>query len=114
VNGDDKYPEIVRGRWTEANAANATFPRLTTGAGSNNFRTSTFWLYDKSYFNIRRVQLTYEFNEKVCKSLRMNNVSVNLAGANLWSFAPNKEIYELNFGGNPQFRSFTLGLRISL
>jgi len=114
VKGNDKYPELVRGRWTEATAATATYPRLTTGSGTNNYRTSTFWLYDKSYFDIRRVQLTYEFGDKVCKSIGMNDLSVNIAGSDLLTFAPNKDILELNVGGNPKFRNVTLGLKFTL
>ncbi|MCX6309355.1 MAG: SusC/RagA family TonB-linked outer membrane protein, partial [Bacteroidia bacterium] len=114
VNGDDKYSTVVRNRWTEATAATATYPRLTTGTGSNNFRASTYWLYDKSYFDIRRVQLTYEFTKKVCKYLGITDLSVNLAGADLWTFAPNNDILDLNVGGNPQFRNVTLGLKFSL
>ena len=114
VSGNNKYSEIVRDRWTEATAATATYPRLTTGSGSNNYRTSTFWLYDKSYFDIRRIQLSYEFNENVCKSLGMKDLSVNIAGSDLYKFAPNKDILELNVGGNPQFRNVTLGLKFTL
>ena len=114
VSGNNKYSEVVRDRWTEATAATATYPRLTTGSGSNNYRTSTFWLYDKSYFDIRRIQLSYEFNENVCKSLGMKDLSVNIAGSDLYKFAPNKDILELNVGGNPQFRNVTLGLKFTL
>lgn len=113
VSGNDKYSEVVRGRWTETNTT-PTYPRLTTGSGSNNYRASTFWLYDKSYFDIRRVQLTYEFDEKVCKILGMKDLSVNIAGSDLLTFAPNKDILELNVGGNPQFRNVTLGLKFTL
>lgn len=114
VNGNDKYTEIVRGRWTEATAATATYPRLTTGSGTNNFRTSTFWLYDKSYFDIRRIQLTYEFKNNVCKCLGMKDLSVNVAGSDLFSFAPNKDILDLNVGTAPQYRNVTLGLKFTL
>ena len=114
VSGNDKYSEVVRGRWTEATAATATYPRLTTGSGSNNYRTSTFWMYDKSYFDIRRVQLTYEFGDQICKQLGMKDLSVNVAGSDLFTFAPNKDILELNVGGNPQFRNVTLGLKFTL
>jgi hypothetical protein len=114
VKSNDKYSEVVRDRWTPATAATATYPRLTTGTGSNNYRTSTFWLYDKSYFDIRRVQLTYEFSEQICKFIGMGDLSVNIAGSDLFKFAPNKDILELNVGGNPQFRNVTLGLKFSL
>jgi TonB-linked SusC/RagA family outer membrane protein len=114
VKANDKYSEVVRDRWTEATAATATYPRLTTGSGTNNYRTSTFWLYDKSYFDIRRVQLTYEFDERVCKSIGMKDLSVNIAGSDLLTFAPNKDVLELNVGGNPKFRNVTLGLKFTL
>lgn len=114
VKANDKYSELVRGRWTEATAATATYPRLTTGSGTNNYRTSTFWMYDKSYFDIRRVQLTYEFGDQACKSIGMKDLSVNIAGSDLLTFAPNKDILELNVGGNPKFRNVTLGLKFTL
>ena len=114
ASGSDKYSEVVRGRWTEETAKTATFPRLTTGSGSNNYRTSTFWLYDKSYFDIRRVQLSYEFNDNVCNALGMKDMSVNVAGSDLFRFAPNKDILELNVGGNPQFRNVVVGLKFTL
>jgi TonB-linked SusC/RagA family outer membrane protein len=114
VSGNNKYSEVVRGRWTETTAATATYPRLTTGSGTNNYRNSTFWLYDKSYFDIRRVQLTYEFDEKLCKSIGMKDLSVNIAGSDLMTFAPNKDVLELNVGGNPKFRNVTLGLKFTL
>jgi len=114
VSGSNKYSEVVRGRWTEATAATATYPRLTTGSGNNNFINSTFWLYDKSYFDIRRVQLTYEFGKDVCKYIGISDLSINIAGSDLVTFAPNKDILDLNVGGNPQFRNVTLGLKFSL
>ena len=114
VSGDKKYSEVVRGRWTEATASTATYPRLTTGSGSNNYRTSTFWLYDKSYFDIQRVQFTYEFSEQICKYIGMKDMSINIAGSDLFTFAPNKDILELNVGGNPQFRNVTLGMKFTL
>lgn len=114
VSGNEKYSDVVKGRWTEATAETATYPRLTTGSGSNNFRTSTFWLYDKSYFDIRRVQLSYEFSPKLCKSIGMKDLSINIAGSDLFTIAPNRDILEMNIGGNPQFRNVTLGLRFTL
>ncbi len=114
VNGQDKYNETLLGRWTPNNAANATFPRLSTGSGTNDFQNSTYWIYNKSYLDIRRVQLTYEISEKSCEKIGINKISLNVTAENLIKFAPNKDILQLNVGGNPQFQIFTLGLRISL
>jgi TonB-linked SusC/RagA family outer membrane protein len=113
VDGNDKYSEVVLDRWTPETANTATYPRLSAGANNNNFRTSTFWMYDNSYFNVKRAQLTYEFGDKVCQKLKMKNLSVNIAGSNLLEVSKNSDIRQLNIGGNPQYRYFTLGLRTS-
>ncbi len=113
VDGNDKYSEVVLDRWTPATANTASFPRLSAGTNNNNFRTSTFWMYDNSFFQVKRAQLTYEFGDKVCQKLKMKNLSVNVSGANLLELSKNSDIRQLNVGGNPQYRYFTLGLRTS-
>lgn len=114
VNGDEKYSAIVRNRWTPETAETATYPRLTTGTGTNNYRNSTFWLYDNSFFDIRRVEVTYEFDKSLCQKLGLTQMSVNVVGENLWKFAENRDVLELNVSGNPQYRTVSLGLNVSL
>jgi TonB-linked SusC/RagA family outer membrane protein len=41
--GTSKFSEVVMGRWTEETKETATYPRLSTGNGDNNYRNSTFW-----------------------------------------------------------------------
>ncbi len=113
VNGNVKYSEVVRGRWTPATANTATFPRLSTQTNQNNFRTSTFWLYDTSYFTINRAQLTYDFDDNLCENLGIQDLSMNVSGTNLLEIAENKEIRQLRIGTTPLVRTYTLGLRVS-
>ena len=113
VDGNDKYSEVVLGRWTPETASTATFPRLSSQTNQNNFRQSTFWLFDTSYFNINRAQLTYEFEDAFCKDLGMENFSLNLSGTNLFEIGKNKDIRRLRIGSTPLSRSFTLGIRAS-
>ena len=113
VNGNDKYSEVVLGRWTPETANTATFPRLSSQTNQNNFRTSTFWMYDNSFFSINRAQLTYEFSKELCSKIGMKDFSLNLSGTNLLEFAKNKDIRQLTIGGNPQARAYTLGVRMS-
>ncbi|MFD0835632.1 SusC/RagA family TonB-linked outer membrane protein [Mariniflexile aquimaris] len=113
VNGNDKYSEVVLGRWTPATAATATFPRLSSQTNQNNFKTSTFWLYDTSFFEISRAQLTYEFTDDLCNKIGLDDFSINLSGTNLFEVAKNKDIRQLTIGGTPQSRAYTLGLRMS-
>ena len=113
VDGNDKYSEIVLDRWTPETAGTATYPRLSSSNNTHNFQTSTFWLYDNSYFDIKRAQLTYELGENACQKLKMKALSVNIAGVNLLRFAENKEYQQLNIGYGPQYRYYTIGLRTS-
>jgi len=112
-NGTDKYSEVVLGRWTPQTANTATFPRLSSGDNQNNFRTSSFWLYDNSFFRINRAQLTYEFTDTLCDKIGIEDFSLNFQGTNLFEVGENKDIRQLNIGGNPQARSYTLGVRVS-
>ena len=112
-NGTNKYSEVVLGRWTPQTANSATFPRLSDGNNQNNFRTSSFWLYDNSFFEISRAQLTYEFTDALCDKIGVEDFSLNFQGTNLFEVAENKDIRQLNIGGNPQARTYTLGIRLS-
>ena len=113
VNGNDKYSEVVLGRWTPETADTATFPRLSTQNNQNNFTTSSFWLYDNSFFRINRAQLTFEFDENFCDRNGFEDFSLNIQGTNILELAKNKDVRQLNIGTNPQFKSYTLGLRMS-
>mgnify|MGYP002566373447 CR=1 FL=1 len=113
--GTDKYSEFIRNRWTEENPnPNAICPRITTGAGSNNFKTSTYWMYDNSYFRINRMQLTYEFDKKLLSKIGIKGLSLDIAGSNLVEFSKCKEYRQLTVGANPQKRYYSLGLRMIL
>src|SRR5690606_13807588 len=68
VTGAGKYSDIVLGRWTPETANTATYPRLSTNSTTNNFRNSTFWMYNNNRFNLTRVQFTYDFNKAAFKN----------------------------------------------
>ncbi|APY11589.1 hypothetical protein BWZ22_10205 [Seonamhaeicola sp. S2-3] len=113
VDGNDKYSEVVLGRWTPETADTATFPRLSSQTNQNNFRTSTFWLFDTSFFRINRAQLTYEFQEAFCNQLGIEDLSVNISGTSLFEIGKNKDVRQLKIGTTPLTRAYTLGLRMS-
>ena len=58
--GTSKFSEIVMGRWTEETKETATYPRLSTSNGDNNFRNSTFWMYKNNVFRLSNVQLLWQ------------------------------------------------------
>ena len=111
VDGNDKYSEVVLGAWTPETKATATYPRLSSQTNSNNFRRSSYWLYNNDYFQIRKVQLTWNTPESVSKALLMKKLDLFIDASNIFQFAKNREIREINQGGEPYYRSFSVGLK---
>ncbi len=111
--GDQKYSEVVRGRWTPETANTATFPRLSSLTNTNNFgNNSTFWLYDNSNFRLQRVQLTYDLPKNWVDKMNMEDFSVYASGSNLAEISKNKDIRQLQLNNSPMYRYYSLGLRM--
>lgn len=113
VSGEGKYSAAVRGRWTAETAETATYPRLTTEAGTNNFQTSDFWLYSTDRFNLAKVQLTYDFPKTILGNGIVKGLSVYASGTDLLTIAKEREILEMNVGSAPQSRFYNLGVKVS-
>jgi len=111
VNGQDKYSEVVRNRWTEATKNSATFPRLTTLAGDNNFRTSDFWLFSTNRFDLSKVQISYDLPEGSFKGKLFKSLGMYVTGFNLLTVAKEREILEMNIGSAPQTRFYNVGVK---
>lgn len=112
VYGEGKYSEVVRGRWTEATSATATYPRLTTLSGTNNFRNSDFWLYSTNRFDLAKVQMTYDFPKKMLRDFFIHDISAYISGSGLLTMAPNRKILELNTTSAPQNRFYNIGVKV--
>lgn len=117
VKGDSKYSSVVRGRaivkdGKVTNMSTATYPRLTAASGDNNFRNSSYWMYSTDRFNIAKVQLTYDVPENLFDGKFVKGASVFVNGANLLTFAKEKDILEMNVGSTPQSRFFQVGASV--
>ena len=112
VGGAGKYSDVVLDRWTEQTKATASYPRLTTNS-NNNFRNSTFWMYKNNRFDLNRVQLTYDFNEKFFSDSFVHGLSLYVQGDNLLVVSGERELMETNIGTAPQTRFFNFGARVS-
>lgn len=113
IRGDSKYSDVVLGRWTEETKHTATYPRLTTTTNSNNFQNSTFWMYETDRFDLSKIQLTYDFNDKIFKNSFIHGLSVYFGGENLLTISNERKLMETNVGAAPQCRFFNLGLKAS-
>jgi TonB-linked SusC/RagA family outer membrane protein len=113
VTGEGKYSEVVRDRWTEQTQATATYPRLTTTDGSNNFRASDFWLIKTDRFNLSKVQITYDLPKSMLQNFFFHEISAYISGSNLLTFAKEREFLEMNVTSSPQSRFYNIGVKAS-
>lgn len=112
VDGNDKYSESVLNRWTPENSTNATYPRLTSKSGTNNFRNSTFWLRNMDYFYLSRLQLTCDLPANWFGTRNVKDISLYLRGSNLLMLSEYTKERQLNIGSEPQYRNFAIGVRM--
>ena len=115
MSGNAKYSVNARGRWTPETAATATHPRLTaeTSTSPNSF-ASTFWMYSTDRFNLRKVQLTYDFPSEMFEGKWVKALSVYLNGNDLLTISKNRKIMETSIGYAPQTRFYNLGVKVTL
>jgi TonB-linked SusC/RagA family outer membrane protein len=111
IQGDNKYSNYMLNHWTEETKTTATYPRISTRADNNNFRSSTFWLFNSDRINIDRIQLSYDVPLNKSNILKLKRMSVFANISNILTIAPNKDILILNIGSEPQYRSFAVGLK---
>ena len=111
VYGDRKYSAAVRDRWTEQTAATASYPRLTTEGGANNFRNSDYWLYKSDRFDLAKVQVTYDLPEHWLRNIFIKELSVYVSGSNLLTISKERQHMEMNVGSAPQTRFYNFGVR---
>jgi hypothetical protein len=114
MQGDYKYSINVYGRWTPETAATATHPRLTTFNSYNNSVSSTFWMINTDRFNIRKIQLTYDFPEEMWKGKIVKALSIYLNGNDLFTISKEHQFLDLNVGYAPQTRFYNLGVKVTL
>lgn len=104
--------------WTPENQ-NARFPRLYLGGGQN-LPASSWWIQRASYIRLKNLQVGYTLPSGLTKKAHMNAVRIYFSGQDLWEKSgmwlnfydpeePNNST--LNY---PFFRSFALGLNITL
>lgn len=88
-------------RWTPANAANATYPRLTYSYNSNNNALSSFWIKNGDYFRLKNAEIGYTLPASLIGRIKLKTVRVFANGYNLLTH----KSAELD-GRDPEFYGF--------
>lgn len=114
MSGEAKYSVNARGRWTPETADVATHPRLTTLPNANDAAASTFWIYSTNRFNLRKIQLTYDFPREMFQGKWVKDLSVYINGNDLLTIAKERKLMETSVGYAPQTRFYNLGVKVTL
>jgi TonB-linked SusC/RagA family outer membrane protein len=102
-------------RWTPANAANATYPRLSYGANPNNNAASSYWVRNGNYLRLKNAEIGYSLPASLIKKIKLNTVRIFINGYNLFTNASSEldgrdpESYD---GSYPVQRLVNFGINI--
>ena len=72
-------------RWTESTKNIANLPRLSTLDNANNYRNSTQWLADGSFFKLRNLNVYYTFPQRWTNKLKMDKLQLYVRAQDLFS-----------------------------
>lgn len=96
----------------------ASYPRLTFGGNSNNYRPSTFWLKDGSYLRLKTLEIGYNLPSGWINKIHGKSVRLFFIGTNLLTFSKFKlwdpEMGSSNGTQYPLTKSVSMGLSINL
>lgn len=113
------FQELHLGRWTEENAANATYPKLHLASGGANNRptTSTFWLRSGNYLRLKNFEIGYQLTPSILKRIGVGSLRVYANGSNLFTWDKLKILDPESPSGRgenyPQQKIYSLGLNLN-
>ena len=91
-----------------------THPRLSVSNTPANGVASTYWMYSTDRFNLRKVQLTYDFPKEMFDGKWVKALSVYVNGNDLLTISKHRKMMETNVGYAPQTRFYNLGVKVTL
>ena len=98
---------------------NATYPRLSYGENTNNYRNSTFWLRDGSYLRMKNIDFGYTLPKTLVNKFHFSNIRVYVTATNLFFLSKKFDTWDpesLQPRGEdyPITKAITGGIQISL
>ncbi len=114
-NGTGQAYQHNLNRWTPQNAANATYPRLSYGANSNNDAASSYWVRSGDYFRLKNAEIGYSLPASLISKIHLTGVRLFANGYNLFTNSSSQldglspESYA---GGYPVLRLYNFGINV--
>jgi TonB-linked SusC/RagA family outer membrane protein len=85
-NGQQQAFQEQMGRWTPANAANATYPRLWLGTNVNNMQASSYWMHSGDYLRVKNIEIGYSLPSSLIKKTGLSTVRFFVNATNPFTF----------------------------
>ena len=70
--------------WTPSNP-NAKYPRLIAASSHNNFRNSSFWVFNAAYARLKNMQVGYSLPKRLIERTFINNLRFYFSGQNMFT-----------------------------
>lgn len=108
------WPESVN-RWTPETAETATRPRSSLSIVKHNRENSSYGVLDASYFRLKSLEVSYDIDKKLLKSIGVEGCQVYLNGNNLFtitSFDKRIDPESADEGAYPLTKRYNIGFRL--
>lgn len=109
---EDKYWSPFN---TDAQNANAIYPRLSNVSKSNNYATSDFWMFNGSYFRLKNVTLSYTLPQAWTHKIGINKTRFYVSGSDLFCISNFPDGWDPEMGSTsyPITTSLLFGVQIN-
>ncbi len=112
-NGQGQAYQEQLNRWTPANAANATYPRLWIGNNTNNMQQSSYWAHSGDYMRIKNIEFGYSLPSSLLRKTGLSVIRVFVNATNMFTFTSlkNRDPEDYN-GAYPIMKIINGGLSV--
>ncbi len=115
ISNTNLFQEAYECRWTPETAETALYPRLSSQSNTNNYRTSTLWMFDRSFLKLRNLEVYYNLPKSLFASTGfLNGIKVYVRGVDLFTFDHVKGMDAEYYGSTqPLTRSVVVGASLT-
>lgn len=96
--------------------AKAAYPRLTTEANTNNYRTSSFWIKKGDFLRLHNAELGYTFPNTLLKRIGLQHLRVYVNAMDIFTWSSLLRDYHMDpetISGYPNLKSFNTGFSVT-
>lgn len=119
-NNFGNVPAIIEGKYwspfnTDAENASAKYPRLSNVSKDNNYATSSYWMFNGSYFRLKNVTLGYTLPKNWTKYVGIDRTRLYISGSDLFCISnyPKGWDPEMGTSAYPITTSLVVGVQVN-